>query len=273
MWGYIGSRWMSFAHPWVPSLYVRVYRSQQTTRPDTTRSLIICEGISRTNSNRIPSTTFPHYMWGYIAVAYIAIVGRLVPSLYVRVYRRIYKSAVYYCRSLIICEGISGLRWTASPPLTFPHYMWGYIICVEPCKKFFAVPSLYVRVYRGMGLLFRETSRSLIICEGISFRFFRFFRCELFPHYMWGYIIWRAYLWKWQCVPSLYARVYRCMSRWKNRLRCSLIIREGISDKSLTSYDYGLFPHYMWGYIEIGNGILQASKNINVVDDSIPQIA
>ena len=74
-------------------------------------------------------------------------------------------------------------------------------------------------------------------------------------------------------VPSLYVRVYRHIYNIYSPAIRFLIICEGISLSPANSLPDAQFPHYMWVYIEIGNGILQASKNINVVDDSIPQIA
>ena len=76
-----------------------------------------------------------------------------------------------------------------------------------------------------------------------------------------------------ELVPSLYVRVYRLGIQATLHPLSSLIICEGISLSPANSLPDAQFPHYMWVYIEIGNGILQASKNINVVDDSIPQIA
>ena len=66
MWGYIpdnSSRCLTFV---VPSLYVRVYRSDLLRLWFQNRSLIICEGISSSQIARRVWGGFPHYMWGYI---------------------------------------------------------------------------------------------------------------------------------------------------------------------------------------------------------------
>ena len=46
----------------VPSLYVRVYRSDIDDRQGRGRSLIICEGISQKNGRQTQNAAFPHYM-------------------------------------------------------------------------------------------------------------------------------------------------------------------------------------------------------------------
>ena len=66
MWGYI-----RYPHFWglmniVPSLYVRVYRSDLLRLWFQNRSLIICEGISVLCISHNSEAAFPHYMWGYI---------------------------------------------------------------------------------------------------------------------------------------------------------------------------------------------------------------
>ena len=47
-----------------------------------------------------------------------------------------------------------------------------------------AVPSLYVRVYRYRDAKNNETQRSLIICEGISYKEIDHVNILTFPHYM-----------------------------------------------------------------------------------------
>ena len=188
-------------------------------------------------------------MWGYIGVFTITEEKGDVPSLYVRVYRQGTLYLQIWWRSLIICEGISLPRSSEMRCTTFPHYMWGYIAERERVEKQVKVPSLYVRVYRAAGFGLPVSLGSLIICEGISKIGVREWRSRAFPHYMWGYICLRVPRIHHLFVPSLYVRVYRTHRSPKRKSKSSLIIREGISDKSLTSYDYGLFPHYTWGHI------------------------
>ena len=151
--------------------------------------------------------------------------------------------------------------------------MWGYIGVWVKNKKRRAVPSLYVRVYRIKTFCEAIGISSLIICEGISPVRTSRASHNGFPHYMWGYIANFQPDGKTGSVPSLYVRVYRCSVSVITPRQRSLIICEGISVTPPSDSRCQAFPHYMWVYIEIGNGILQASKNINVVDDSIPQIA
>ena len=212
-------------------------------------------------------------MWGYIGAKRNRTNTNRVPSLYVRVYRFTSNSPHINRGSLIICEGISPWHrpfWTS---YRFPHYMWGYIERFPGFRVLLIVPSLYVRVYRMVGKFRKRMNCSLIICEGISPQPIFQVAHQAFPHYMWGYIEYiKSLTWE-TSVPSLYVRVYRQPSITLLNLSRSLIICEGISYTRNAGGTETAFPHYMWGYIEIGNGILQASKNINVVDDSIPQIA
>ena len=87
MWGcivpFITGQWRAV----VPSLYVRVYRGQTLTEYQARRSLTIREGVSRTDANRVPGTTFPHYTWGCITPSDSRKNRGGVPSLYVSVYR------------------------------------------------------------------------------------------------------------------------------------------------------------------------------------------
>ena len=151
--------------------------------------------------------------------------------------------------------------------------MWGYISSGALRGAGSSVPSLYVRVYRVKTPYTIYTNRSLIICEGISHPRIWYQIIRMFPHYMWGYIVLGLKDKALTSVPSLYVRVYHSAIISSILSRCSLIICEGISLSPANSLPDAQFPHYMWVYIEIGNGILQASKNINVVNDSIPQIA
>ena len=190
-----------------------------------------------------------------------------------RVYR--YFLSLRDCQqsSLTAREGISSFSEIDLNPENFPHFMWGYIVHEERRRNRNGVPSLYVRVYRGILGWSAGVSGSLIICEGISRARRNARAAEEFPHYMWGYIAATGAERRVRRLPSLYVRVYHQHGKLLKSLKCSLIICEGISPRQGERQSGALFPHYIWWYIEIGNGILQASKNINVVDDSIPQIA
>ena len=127
MWGYIVYLLFTAAiHP-VPSLYVRVYPKSDAQLREHIRSLIICEGISTIKRAKRKRELFPHYMWGYIELGRKTNTRLKVPSLYVRVYRKL--SARWKDRlcSLIICEGISSMSSVLEGITKFPHYMWGYI--------------------------------------------------------------------------------------------------------------------------------------------------
>ena len=253
MWGCIAGDLPEIAAEMVPSLYVRVYRIKVFFIPVNGSSLIICEGVSREEEGRRLAEAFPHYMWGYIGRCPFTHTKIGVPSLYVRVYRADAVINYFTHSSLIICEGISKSLHGLAITHEFPHYMWGYIN-TRP---------------RQCGAILG----SLIICEGISINHPKTHLIEGFPHYMWGYIKPGRLFVCSRTVPSLYVRVYRVQPTARSSRFGSLIICEGISGDRLRSFIADPFPHYTWGYIEIGNGILQASKNINVVDDSIPQIA
>ena len=66
MWGYIFVPTNGTRIQHVPSLYVRVYRSDLLRLWFQNRSLIICEGISVLCISHNSEAAFPHYMWGYI---------------------------------------------------------------------------------------------------------------------------------------------------------------------------------------------------------------
>ena len=170
MWGYIESEGGSGKKWKVPSLYVRVYRTQQTQGLLLLGSLIICEGISERETTWSGSGKFPHYMWGYIAEQFYEDGLYYVPSLYVRVYRVHLYETLTPERSLIICEGISMITCSRSCCLAFPHYMWGYIAPQVILIITGKVPSLYVRVYLLIFLVSQYRQSSLIICEGISLK-------------------------------------------------------------------------------------------------------
>ena len=168
MWGCIVLLLFCSCIELVPSLYVRVYRTRNLFQFVDTCSLIICEGVSA------------------ISAASNVISG--VPSLYVRVYRPSSLCCSRSISSLIICEGVSCLDFHLSPLNTFPHYMWGCIAASFSSGVLVSVPSLYVRVYRRHRLPRSKKSRSLIICEGVSFWAPPTYFCPSFPHYMWGCI-------------------------------------------------------------------------------------
>ena len=70
MWGYISSASLFSFISFVPSLYVRVYHLGAGLTTESRRSLIICEGISNLVFNASNCFVFPHYMWGYIVLAF-----------------------------------------------------------------------------------------------------------------------------------------------------------------------------------------------------------
>ena len=148
MWGYIAGSAVPLLSTLVPSLYVRVYRHPERVRDMDACSLIICEGISYAKNSIFYSKTFPHYMWGYITKSTRQIAEEFVPSLYVRVYRVITNYQAFSTGSLIICDGISELSADERLFISFPHYMWGYIVLSSYASVIGLVPSLYVRVYR-----------------------------------------------------------------------------------------------------------------------------
>ena len=172
---------------------------------------------------------FPHYMWGYITAPKSKRRKKGVPSLYVRVYRHHQDRGENESRSLIICEGISGMGMQEIRVSSFPHYMWGYIVGCRFSPGFRYVPSLYVRVYRARVDFMRVSGCSLIICEGISPNCVKWSRLAWFPHYMWGYIDAKRHAFQKFSVPSLYVRVYRRESKNIRNSMSSLIICEGIS--------------------------------------------
>ena len=179
---------------------------------------------------------------------------RLVPSLYVRVYRLKDAFFLLWNGSLTIREGISGYLLTTDAGRQFPHYTWGYIVVKNHECKSHHVPSLYVRVYRTLTPGNCFCSRSLTIREGISKDKFKRTKIEVFPHYTWGYIALVHLISDFLTVPSLYVRVYREKGGYVLTVTCSLTIREGISECEKTMIISEPFPHYTWGYIDITNG-------------------
>ena len=106
-----------------------------------------------------------------------------------------------------------------------------------------------MRVYRSLVRYDHTSGGSLTIREGISA--FQAVRqsWRLFPHYTWGYIG-VSYLNPGEMqVPSLYVRVYRNNADMITACRCSLTIREGISNGNRERFKGYAFPHYTWGYI------------------------
>ena len=65
-WGYIDFGNLLLLAWFVPSLYVRVYRSFVVLSALWLCSLTIREGISKRNAKKDAKIAFPHYMWGYI---------------------------------------------------------------------------------------------------------------------------------------------------------------------------------------------------------------
>ena len=70
MWGCIVISLKFPFHVLVPSLYVRVYRHEAAAVIWMRRSLIICEGVSTQLTKLKEFQSFPHYMWGCIALTY-----------------------------------------------------------------------------------------------------------------------------------------------------------------------------------------------------------
>ena len=269
-WGYIVLYLNPGEKRYVPSLYVRVYRALFCPIALCPCSLTIREGISPVFWIFETFLEFPHYTWGYIAPSFPARPLWIVPSLYVRVYRRFKLCVNFGGRSLTIREGISRQFAERLHISRFPHYTWGYIgesyVMVQPScvpslyvrvyrlavslKKNSSVPSLYVRVYRDARTNWQPAGSSLTIREGISQDSFVVNLYGGFPHYTWGYIICRFPHLSFLGVPSLYVRVYRssrCTIRQNPR---SITIREGISLSLRETSLVSLFPHYTWGYIE-----------------------
>ena len=147
-WGYIGQAYRASHNDRVPSLYVRVYRTNLPPGGVCDGSLTIREGISLFNLLLQFCVLFPHYTWGYIIIHAMGVSRSSVPSLYVRVYRPDCCTIRRNLRSLTIREGISKLSCVLLILDLFPHYTWGYIVDARTNPAGAAVPSLYVRVYR-----------------------------------------------------------------------------------------------------------------------------
>ena len=190
-------------------------------------------------------------MWGYIVGKKKNLKNSVVPSLYVRVYHHDGQRNLVDCSSLIICEGISPGEYKINQAISFPHYMWGYIVLQKSVFVSYAVPSLYVRVYHWSRPWLWYRGCSLIICEGISNGGYATSTSYVFPHYMWGYIPESPAGVKKDPVTSLYVRVYQGFLTLAEQRQRSLIICEGISPKIWIMCLFRMFPHYMWGYIAV----------------------
>ena len=91
----------------VPSLHVRVYRWQTFRAWRNRSSLTVCEGVSTAAAQVERMSQFPHCTWGCIADDFAILNKRLVPSLYVRVYRHLTPQKFREFCSLTVCEGVS----------------------------------------------------------------------------------------------------------------------------------------------------------------------
>ena len=131
---------------------------------------------------------FPHYTWGCITDKRDGGSAYSVPSLYVRMYRKVHWWYVHQWSSLTIREGVS----------------IGF--AVE--NGILGVPSLYVRVYHTTRRQKTVLYSSLTIREGVSAKSAAELRQYMFPHYTWGYIVEHGHLVKFWGVPSLCVRVY-----------------------------------------------------------------
>ena len=127
MWGYIEKTRQAEGSLTVPSLYVRVYRRCYQHRQKNQGSLTVCEGISTGYRLGQIISPFPHCMWGYIDTVVLKDGTKVVPSLYVRVYRGRNTTAAPGQGSLTVCEGISLPAALTLFARLFPHCMWGYI--------------------------------------------------------------------------------------------------------------------------------------------------
>ena len=153
-----------------------------------------------------------------------------VPSLYVRVYRVNWITVQTLNSSLTVCEGVSADSYKQDWPMRFPHCMWG---CIESGNALFflyIVPSLYVRVYRGVQMDGQEKKSSLTVCEGVSCLSPSVCSFLLFPHCMWGCIAKYKAQKEVKKVPSLYVRVYRRLYVSHMRADGSLTVCEGVSN-------------------------------------------
>ena len=168
MWGCIGAGIYLWEVPVVPSLYVRVYRWTSSQNHQERRSLTVCEGVSGFFLFWRFRTRFPHCMWGCIGRLKSMRFPRMVPSLYVRVYRNRNDKNNSEISSLTVCEGVSSSEMSLGETSEFPHCMWGCIWRQQLRPDRAAVSSLYVRVYRPLCLHIAMLFGSIIVCESVS---------------------------------------------------------------------------------------------------------
>ena len=226
MWGCIACRSIALKTCFVPSLYVRVYRSWLSPADYFVRSLTVCEGVSEQKGGGGCVILFPHCMWGCIGRTGQLIMTRIVPSLYVRVYRAAVVENYISPGSLTVCEGVSDVGEKSTVCIAFPHCMWGCIESPGGYRQWAQVPSLYVRVYRLPKMIYQDFAGSLTVCEGVSQRRqTRAFNLP-FPHCMWGCIGIILAAGSFRQVPSLYVRVYRPLCLHIAMLFGSLIVCE-----------------------------------------------
>ena len=154
MWGCIVHILGGHRNHRVPSLYVSVYRTRGVFSRSNTGSLAVCEGVSQTAGRAETHTEFPHCMWGCIDNMLAISYNDIVPSLYVRVYRKKASGIRIVARSLTVCEGVSPSLSAYSHAFRFTHYMW-WCIGNQPRKETSQlVPSLYVRLHFVNNYLF-----------------------------------------------------------------------------------------------------------------------
>lgn len=130
MWGCIVNDGMIKIAVDVPSLYVRVYLWLHSCRGWAGCSLTVCEGVSENHHPRSSSFQFPHCMWGCIETETIKTTAKLVPSLYVRVYRFYWRCGETMTGSLIVYDGVSAINQEKKLRSLFPHYMWGCTLLI-----------------------------------------------------------------------------------------------------------------------------------------------
>ena len=124
MWGCIAVTRCISKFGFVPSLYVRVYQSSVGICTCFCCSLTVCEGVSASKAEERAKAAFPHCMWGCIDWPYKHLFRNSVPSLYVRVYRYLFRDWVKRVSFLIICEGVSAASDAMDEAAAFPRCMW-----------------------------------------------------------------------------------------------------------------------------------------------------
>ena len=96
-----------------------------------------------------------------------------------------------------------------------------------------------------------NTKCSLTVCEGVSQSEEQHPSKAKFPHCMWGCIERQLEALEHFGVPSLYVRVYRHKELYEQVEERSLTVCEGVSSCLIKSYISRLFPHCMWGCIDV----------------------